>query len=57
MSKEKCKDKCGYVIGGGVMLGLGVGFFLFHISPFWFVGSLMLGIGLGLVAASFIAKK
>lgn len=50
-------DKIGFAIGGSTMIGLGVGFFLFHMSPFYFVASLMIGIGVGLVIASFLSKK
>lgn len=45
------------IIGGTTMIGLGVGFFLFRISIFAFLGSLMTGIGLGLVIAPIVSRK
>ena len=44
-------------IAGGVLLGLGGGFFLLQKSPLFFAGSLMLGLGLGLLLAAFIVKE
>ena len=39
------------------MIGVGVGFFLFHISPMWFVACIMIGIGLGIIVAQFASKN
>ena len=52
---NKMKDKHSWAIGGGVMLGLGVGFFLLP-NVLAFIGSLMGGIGLGLIFASIMSK-
>jgi len=49
-------DKSTWAIGGGVMLGIGVGFF-FLPNALAFVGSIMAGLGLGLIATSIISKK
>ncbi len=49
-------DKSSWAIGGGLLIGLGVGFF-FLPNAFAFVGSLLAGLGLGLVVAPIIAKK
>jgi len=38
------------------MLGLGVGFFLLPISTLFFVASIMVGIGVGLVMVPIISK-
>ena len=40
------------IIGGCATLGTGVGFFLFNISVFAFVGSIMLGTGVGLIVTA-----
>ena len=44
-------------IGGGLLLGLGAGFFLLTINVFWFVGSIIGGLGLGLLISAFINKE
>ena len=54
---DKKEDRSTWAIGGGVIAGLGVGFFLLPISPMYFVGSLLLGLGLGIVASSAISRK
>ena len=53
---KKLDDKSSWAIGGGVMLGIGVGFF-FLPNGLAFVGSLMSGIGLGLLIAALMSKK
>ena len=51
-------DRAGYAIGGGVMMGIGGGFFLLQtMGAMAFVGSILLGIGLGLLVAAIISKK
>ena len=50
-------DKSTWAIGGGVLLGLGVGFFFLHQSALFFVGSLIAGIGLGLITTAIISKN
>ena len=49
-------DKSSWAIGGGVLLGLGVGFFFLDRSALYFLGSLIAGLGLGLIAAAIISK-
>ena len=55
------KDKTTWAIGGGLMLGLGVGFFFFPQSVFGppsvfaFIGCIMGGIGLGLILTSILS--
>ncbi len=48
-------DKSTWAIGGGVLLGVGVGFFFLQESVFAFVGSIIGGLGLGLIATSIIS--
>jgi len=47
------KDKQSWAIGGCTMIGVGIGFFAFP-NVFVFVGSVILGVGIGLLAAAFI---
>jgi hypothetical protein len=47
-------DRSTWAIGGGVLLGLGVGFFFLQRSVFAFVGSLLAGMGLGLFVTSIL---
>ena len=53
----KKEDRSTWVIGGGVVIGLGVGFFLLPISALYFVGSLLAGLGVGIVASAVIYRK
>ena len=50
-------DRGSFAIGGGVILGLGVGFFFLSTNPLWFVGCIMIGLGLGLLLAALIPAK
>lgn len=47
----------GVAVGGTTMIGLGVGFFLLPQSALYFVASLLIGIGAGLVLATFFRTK
>jgi len=49
-------DKSMWAIGGGVLLGLGVGFFFLHQSALYFIGSLIAGLGVGLFATAILSK-
>lgn len=58
MGKDKKMDeKSAWVIGGTTCIGLGVGFILLRSSPFLFVASLLIGMGVGLVIASILPCK
>ena len=48
-------DKSTWAIGGGVLLGTGVGFFFLQQSALAFVGSVLAGLGLGLIVTSVIS--
>lgn len=54
-NKEK-GDKSTWATGGGLLIGIGVGFFFLPAAPLSFVGSLLAGLGLGLVATSIISR-
>ena len=57
MSDEGAKrDKDTWAIGGGVLLGLGVGFFFLPQSALFFVGSLIAGLGGGLIVTAILSK-
>ena len=49
-------DKSTWAIGGGLLLGLGVGFFFLKASALAFVGSMIAGLGLGLMVTSILSS-
>jgi hypothetical protein len=53
---DKKSDKSAWATGGGLLLGLGVGFFFLHQSSLYFIGSLLAGLGVGLFATAIISK-
>ncbi len=55
MSKKS--DGGGIAVGGGTLAGLGVGFFLLETSPLFFLGSILVGLGLGLLIEALISRK
>ena len=56
--KNKNEDRSTWAIGGGVLLGIGVGFFFLSLSPALpFVGSILGGLGLGLIITSIISTR
>lgn len=48
-------DKSTWAIGGGLLLGVGVGFFFLEESALAFVGSIVGGLGLGLLVTAVIS--
>lgn len=54
---KKDLDKSTWAIGGGVLLGLGVGFFFLQQSALFFVGSLLAGLGAGLIVTAILSKN
>ena len=55
--KNRMSDKSAWAVGGGLLVGLGVGFFFLPESPLTFVGSMLAGLGVGLLIASFLSKE
>ena len=53
---DKKEDKSTWAIGGGVLFGIGVGFFFLQASPLAFVGSILAGLGIGLVITAIISR-
>jgi hypothetical protein len=50
-------EKSAWAIGGGNLIGIGVGFFFLLKSPLLFVGSMLIGIRVGLLIASLVKNK
>lgn len=50
-------DKSTWAIGGGVLMGVGVGFFFLQASALAFVGSILVGLGLGLLVTAIISSR
>ncbi|MBT4722597.1 hypothetical protein HOB30_02470 [Candidatus Falkowbacteria bacterium] len=53
---NKTKDKSDWAIGGGIIAGLGAGFFFLPGNAMAFVGCLLAGLGVGLIIAPIISK-
>jgi hypothetical protein len=51
------QDKSTWAIGGGVLMGIGIGFFFLQQSALAFVGSILAGLGLGLFVSAWISRK
>ena len=49
--------KSSWAIGGGLLIGLGVGFFFLPESALAFVGSILAGLGFGLVVTALISRE
>ena len=54
---DKKDDKSTWAIGGGVIMGTGVGLFFLQTSALAFVGSILAGLGLGLVVTAIISSR
>jgi len=54
---DKKDDKSTWAIGGGVVAGTGVGLFFLQTSALAFVGSILAGLGLGLVVTAIISSR
>ena len=54
---ENKSDKSSWAIGGTTLIGVGVGLIFLKTSVLFFVASILIGIGSGLVIASIISRK
>ena len=54
--KNKNFSKESWAIGGGVLSGLGIGFFFLQQSALYFIGCLMAGLGFGLIVSAVLSK-
>lgn len=52
---EKAQDKSTWAVAGGLLLGLGIGFF-FLPNGLAFVGSIITGLGLGLLTTAILSQ-
>ncbi len=48
-------DKSSWAVGGGLLLGLGIGFFFLPESGLAFVGSMLAGLGCGLLLSAILS--
>ncbi len=54
---NKKDDKSTWVIGGTTLIGIGVGFIFLKTSALFFVASILIGIGSGLVITSLLSRE
>lgn len=55
MSKQNI-DKSSWAVAGGVLMGLGAGFFYLNESALYFVGCIIAGLGLGLMVSAVLSQ-
>jgi len=53
---HKKEDKSTWAIGGGIVAGLGAGFFFLPENALGFVACLLIGLGAGLVITSLVSR-
>ena len=53
---DKKGTRYSWSVGGGLFVGLGVGFFFLQTSPLAFIGCICIGLGFGLLAAALLSK-
>ena len=51
------KPNSSWAVGGGLMIGLGVGFFFLQTNVFAFVGCLLAGLGVGLFTSAMLSER
>ncbi|MEB8330185.1 hypothetical protein OO009_12545 [Flavobacteriaceae bacterium KMM 6897] len=56
MSNKK-DNKSSWAIGGGLLVGMGVGFFFLEKSPLAFIGCMFIGLGVGLLITAILSKN
>jgi hypothetical protein len=54
---ERKDDRSTWAIGGGLLLGFGVGFVFLRVSVMAFIGSMIAGLGLGLLITSILSSR
>ena len=54
---DKKRDKSAWVIGGTTLIGTGVGFIFIQTSALFFIASILIGIGSGLVLTPIISGR
>ena len=53
---KKREDRSTWAAGGGLLLGLGAGFFFLKFSALAFTGCLIAGLGIGLIITAIISS-
>ena len=56
LNERQKRHRSTWAIGGGLILGLGVGFFFLGDPALAFVGSMLSGLGLGLMVTSILSS-
>lgn len=54
---DKKIDKSSWIIGGTTLIGIGVGLIFLKTSALFFVASILIGIGSGLVIAQLVSRE
>lgn len=54
---NKKNDKSTWAIGGTTLIGIGVGFIFLKTSVLFFIASILIGIGSGLVITALMSKE
>lgn len=54
---SKDRDKSSWAVGGGLLIGIGIGFFFLKTSALAFVGCLLAGLGLGLMVSAIVSCR
>jgi len=54
--EQRNQDKSTWAIGGGLLLGVGVGFFFLQMSALAFVGCIIGGLGVGLMVTAVLGS-
>ena len=57
VNMNKKDNKSTWIIGGTTLIGIGVGFIFLKTSALFFVASILIGIGSGLVITSIISRE
>lgn len=55
--RKRSEDKTTWATGGGLMMGIGIGFFFLQGSPLAFVGCILAGLGLGLIITAILSNS
>lgn len=53
---SESKDKGSWAIGGCTLIGLGVGLVYLQANVLWFVASILIGIGAGLLVSALLSS-
>ncbi|WP_038051184.1 hypothetical protein [Pseudothermotoga elfii] len=55
--QDKPKDREHWAVGAMTLIGVGVGFIFLQRSVMWFVASILIGIGSGLLISVILSRK